>query len=194
MAPISVSRLFRLRSAIFWGVLTSCLAAGCATISVRYEDNPSGAIMVITRHLASPDQYLTYEDYSKLQHATSAKDHVKDLKTKLVLSNLYLMRFASDCEIHLRNAPREEPSAIVISTLSEAFPEDAQELADDKSDLEAEHMPPRDTSSIVAVGSSEELWLVFNKKTNKYYLYANATPDRRQLVSEPQRFVPFRHW
>jgi len=193
MAPISVSRLFRSRSTFFLGVVMAYLAAGCATIYVRYDDTPAGAVMVITRHLASPDQYLTYEDYTKLQHATSARDHVKDLKRKLVLLNLYLMRFASDCEIHLRNAPREEPSANVISTLSEAFPEDGKELAD-KSNLEAEHMAPIDTSSIVAVGSSEELWLVFNKKTDKYYLYANATPDRKHIVSELAKSVPFRHW
>src|SRR5271168_2476670 len=80
MAPISVSRLFRSRSTFFLGVVMSCLAAGCATIYVRYDDTPAGAVMVITRHLASPDQYLTYEDYTKLQHATSARDHVKDLK------------------------------------------------------------------------------------------------------------------
>jgi hypothetical protein len=187
-----VSKLCRSGKIFLLGFATY-LAGGCATLSVRYEDTLVGANEVILRHLASPDQFLSYEEYTKLPHATSAKDHVHAVQHILVTPSLLLLRFTADCEIHKRNAQRETPNEKVVSALSSAFPEDAKEL-NDNSSLEGEHQPARDTSTIGVSGSTEDIWLLFDKKTNKYYLYADAKPDRKDYTTKTPTEVPVRPW
>jgi hypothetical protein len=192
MELITLSRLFSSRRILLLGLAAS-LAAGCANISVRYEDTPQGINDMVNRHLASPDQYLSYAEFSKRNNATIAKDHLKDVQHKLLSDSLFLLRFTSDCEIHNLNADRATPPERVLSALTQAFPEDASELAA-KSNLQGEFKPGRDVTTPGVTGSTEEIWLVYDKKTNKYYLYANSKPDKKDLTSEPAKFVPLRHW
>ncbi len=165
---------------------------GCATISTAYTDSPAGAVELITRNLRSPEQYLSIQEYMKLKHQTSARDHVKDLQRKLLLPSLYVLRFTADSEIHIM-APRKEPPSRVILALSKAFPADAQGLAD-TSNLEAEFMAARDISTPGVKGSTEEICLIFNKKAGKYFLYANATPNPRDYTTEAPRYILFHPW
>ena len=183
---------FPVAKVVLLTAITVQLACGCATLSVRYTDSPAGAAEVIIRHLRSPDQYLSPQEYMNLKHPTTAIDHVKDLQRKLVSPSLYVFRFTADTEIHAM-VERKEPPAKIVSLLAKTFPADSQDLAD-KSNLEAEFTPGRDTSTPGIKGSTEETWLIFNKKTGKYFFYLNATPDPRDCASEPPRREPFQPW
>ncbi len=54
-------------------------------------------------------------------------------------------------------------------------------------------LPGQDTSVPgVNKGSTEELWLVFDKNTGQYHLYANAAPDPKDLSSDTPKDLPSR--
>jgi hypothetical protein len=100
--------------------------------------------------------------------------------------------FTADADIHIRYCRRVPVKPEVIALLKNAFPQYADDLAT-ASNLEADYRAPYEVSSLGMITRGEETWLLFNKKTGRYFFYQNARPDPKICESGHQT-TPAEPW
>jgi hypothetical protein len=109
--------------------------------------------------------------------------HDQDGKTITAASSC-VISFSSDSQVHIRNGKRTHVPQKVVSVISKCFPEDKAELKDVEL-FQSETVPPTESWGVF-ITRTEELWLVYNKKTDHYFFFQNADPDSCDCVKAPE--------
>lgn len=182
----------RVTTLVSIGVLAQALCACSDIVYIAYGGDQADGEKIIPGCLTFLKEYMPVK----------VPAHLKDIEWKLIapkpaqpnppysnsttMSRNAVCRFKADCQMHLRNGVRIGPSATIVAELARSFPKQAEALADQNA-LEGEYRAPQDVNS-------ELEWLIYNKKTDDYFLYLNSQPDPDDCTHKPVRLVIPKPW